>query len=500
MRTEWQTAPLREWETDALLFFTFEDSPEPLPGIKRWLQEHPSWSPLLSPFKDLTGKPLQTQVYYGEPSRPIPRVLCVGLGPLESFDLEGLRNATAALLRKCRELRLNTPGLPLLAFEGLPVETPIALREALIGGICGLYRYGALKTKDEDPATFPETLMILDEAEPTAACTQACQEADITAAGIFLARNLVTAPANQATPAYMVKTARDLASSYGFEAQILDLENARNLGMGLFAAVAQGSQEPAQVIILEHAPAGTEGDQPLVFVGKGITFDTGGISIKPSNKMEAMKHDMAGAAAVLGAFKVIGEIGLKRRIVAILPCSENMPDGRAYKPGDVLHSLSGLTVEVISTDAEGRLVLGDALTYALRYQPLAIVDLATLTGACIVALGDRVGAVMGNRQPLVDQVQEIGMQVGDRLWPLPQWDFYFEDLKSDVADFKNVGDRKGGAIIGGIFLKQFVPDNVPWVHLDIAGPAWTEKDLLSTPKGATGFGVRILVELARQWP
>lgn len=499
MRTEWLIAPPADWRSDAILFFALEDSPQPLPGVKRWLQEQPRWAAQLSPLKDFQGKLQQVAVYYGSPQESIPRVVCVGLGPAESFDLEKLRNATATLLRKCRELQINRPAFPLLAFEGLPIETRAAFHETIIGAMSGLYRYDVLKTREESPASCPETLLLLDESESTEGLTRTLRDAISTAAGISLARDLVTAPSNRATPAFMVQTARDLADRYGFEIEVIDFESARKMGMGLFTAVAQGSQEPAYTIILEHRPAGTEQDRPLVFVGKGITFDTGGISIKPGNKMEAMKHDMAGAAAVLGAFKIIGEMGLARRVVGILPCSENMPDGKAYKPGDVLRSMSGLTVEVISTDAEGRLILGDALTYALRYQPSAIVDIATLTGACIIALGDRVGAVMGNHEDLTSKIREIGMQVGDRLWPLPQWDFYFDDLKSDVADFKNVGDRKGGAIIGGIFLKQFVPDGVPWAHIDIAGPAWTEKDLSSSPKGATGFGVRVLAELVRQW-
>jgi len=499
MLAEWLIAPLADWRSDAILVFALENATQPLPGVERWLQEHPWWAARLSPFQDFKGKLRQTAVYYGPSDQSIPRVVCVGLGPVESLDLEKLRTAAADLLRKCRELQISRPALPLMAFEGLPVEAITAFREAMIGAMTGLYRYDALKTREESPASFPETLLILDESTPTEDFARALDDARATAAGISLARDLVTAPANQVTPAFMVQTARDLADSYGFQMLAIDLESAGKLGMGLFAAVAQGSQEPAYVIVLEHKPAGMEQDQPLVFAGKGITFDTGGISIKPGNKMEAMKHDMAGAAAVLGAFKIIGETGLNKRVVGILPCTENMPDGKAYKPGDVLRSMAGLTVEVISTDAEGRLVLGDALTYAMRYQPSAIVDIATLTGACIVALGDRVGAVMGNNEDLTGRIREIGMQVGDKLWPLPQWDFYFEDLKSDVADFKNVGDRKGGAIIGGIFLRQFVADAVPWAHIDIAGPAWTEKDLSTSPKGATGFGVRLLAELARDW-
>jgi leucyl aminopeptidase len=209
---------------------------------------------------------------------------------------------------------------------------------------------------------------------------------------------------------------------------------------------------------------------------------------------------MAGAAAVLGAFAALGKLAPPTRVVGLIPCSENMPDGKAYKPGDVIRSLAGLTIEVISTDAEGRMILCDALAYAQRYQPAAVIDLATLTGACIVALGDQVGSIMGNREAFVQKIQELALQVGERLWPLPLWDLYLDELKSDVADLKNVGSRKAGSIVGGMFLKQFVAQDLPWVHLDIAGPAWAEKDLPTTPKGASGFGVRLLVELAQRWP
>jgi leucyl aminopeptidase len=200
---------------------------------------------------------------------------------------------------------------------------------------------------------------------------------------------------------------------------------------------------------------------------------------------------------VLGAFESLGKLRLQRRVIGIIPCTENMPDGKAYKPGDVITSMSGLTIEAINTDAEGRMILCDALTHAQKFNPALIVDVATLTGACIIALGDRVAGIMGNHDQLIERVREIGMQVGEKLWPLPLWDFYFDDIKSDVADFKNVGERKAGSIVGGVFLKQFVSPQIPWIHLDIAGPAWTDKDMVTAPRGATGFGVRILLEIAR---
>jgi leucyl aminopeptidase len=498
MFIEWQITNPKEWQAEAIVFFSFEKSSEPLPGFKRWIEENASWISQSQALKDFKGKHQEVAVYYGPSGSKIPRILYVGLGPAEKFELDKLRSAAAGALRKCRDLGLNRPALPLTALEGLPFESVDALREALIGGICGLYRYDALKTRDLEASTAPETLLLLDEKEPDENTRSAPSVAQAIASGVCSARDLVNAPANRVTPSHMADAARRLSEEYGFHIQVLNFDMAQTLGMGAFAAVAQGSREPAFVIILEHHPKGTEKEPPIVFVGKGITFDTGGISIKPSANMETMKEDMAGAAAVLGAFEVIGKLKIKRHVIGILPCTENMPDGKAYKPGDVIRSLSGLTIEVISTDAEGRMILCDALTYALRSEPALIVDLATLTGACLVALGKEVAGIMGNHEGLIQKIQEIGRQVGEKFWPLPLWDFYFEYIKSDVADFKNVGDRTAGTIIGGMFLKQFVPDEIPWAHLDIAGTAWADKDLGTAPKGATGFGVRLLVELAQR--
>ncbi len=430
----------------------------------------------------------------------LPRALAVGLGKREMFDLDKWRGVVAAGLRKCRDLRLGRPALAIMTLNDLPFPTEVALQEALIGGLLGLYRFDQLKTKDRDQLFELTAMELLVDQPPEAAWENAVAHALAVKDGVQLARDLVTAPANQVTPNYLVQTARDLAQRHGFSVDVIDQARAEELGMGSFLAVAQGSREPAYMVVLEHAPAGKKNDPPLVFVGKGITFDTGGISIKPADKMDLMKHDMAGAAAVLGAFAAFGQLAVPQRVIGIIPCTENMPDGKAYKPGDVIRSLAGLTIEVISTDAEGRMVLCDALAYGQRFQPAAMVDIATLTGACIIALGDQVGAIMGNRDALVTAVQELAMAVGERLWPLPLWDSYQDDLKSDVADFKNVGSaRKAGSIIGGVFLKQFFSQEIPWVHLDIAGPAWADKDLPIIPKGGTGFGVRLLTELALRW-
>jgi leucyl aminopeptidase len=499
MEIEWHIAPLSQWRTDAILFFGFEKSP-PLPGFQRWTTAPGgSWVSHSLALADFQGKPLETAIFHGPSDQAVPRLICLGLGAVEEFDMDKLRTAMAFGLRKCREMQLKRLALPLLAFEGLGLEITLALEEALIGGMAGLYRFDALKTRNIEPSACPATLSIMAETEPGELFRGAVLSARALAAGIQLTRDLVLSPANHATPAFLADAAHKLAEDYQFRLKVMSLDEAKTMGMGAFAAVAQGSLEPALLIVLEHAPPGTEQEDPIVFVGKGITFDTGGISLKPRDKMEAMKGDMAGAAAVLGAFETLGRLKHNRRLIGILPCTENMPDGKAYKPGDVIRSLSGLTIEVISTDAEGRMVLCDALTYGLKFRPCLMVDIATLTGASIVALGNRVAAVMGNREDLTRKAQDIGMQLGERLWPLPLWNFYFENLKSDVADFKNTAGRSAGAIIGGIFLKQFVPHDIPWLHLDIAGAAWTEKDLGVAPVGATGFGVRILCDLARRW-
>lgn len=498
MLIEWQTRDMKDWQADAIIFFGFEKSEEPLPGFKRWMEGSAPWISGSQALQDFKGKPQEVAVYYGPADCEIPRLIAVGLGPADKFEPDKLRCAAAGAFRKCRELQISRPALPLTAFEGLPLDHTTALRESLIGGICGLYRYDALKTRDVDAYTSLETLLLLQDAAPDDALQAVPVEADAVASGISFARDLVNAPANRVTPTLLADSARRLAEDHGFHVQVLSYEMAQILGMEAFTAVARGSREPAWVIILEHRPPGTENDAPFVFIGKGITFDTGGISIKPSANMEAMKQDMAGAAAVLGAFDILGKLKVPRRVIGILPCTENMPDGKAYKPGDVIRSLAGLTIEVISTDAEGRIILCDALAYSLRLEPALIVDLATLTGACLIALGKEVAGLMGNHEGLTQKIQELGREVGEKFWPLPLWDFYFDYIKSDVADFKNVGDRTAGTIIGGIFLKQFVPDKIPWAHLDIAGTAWTDKDLGVAPKGATGFGVRLLVELAQR--
>jgi len=320
--------------------------------------------------------------------------------------------------------------------------------------------------------------------------------ARVVSKAVYMARDLVNGPSNTVTPTVLAEKAGQVAKDHGMKVQVFDVGEAEAMGMGAFVAVAKGSQEPGKFIVLEYNEG--KGLETVALVGKGITFDSGGISIKPSERMERMKDDMSGAAAVLATMQAAAELNLPLHLVGIMPATENLPDGKAYKPGDILKTLSGQTVEVISTDAEGRLILSDALTYSLRYQPKAIIDLATLTGACVIALGDYVIGFFGNDESLVKRIEDASAKSSEKGWKLPLWDEYFDYLKSDVADFRNVGTRAAGAIIGGVFLSKFV-EKVPWVHLDIAGPASIDKARPYIPAGGTGAGVRLLIQFLMDW-
>ncbi len=419
-------------------------------------------------------------------------VLNVGLGKADEVDLDAFRAAVGAAVRAAATQEL--PGLAVDAAhlaaldlaEDLAVEFAIAVRLAA-------YRFVTFKSEPGE-ADCPHR-MAISGGKPD--LHERLRTALAVAEGVELARNLVNTPANVATPEYLAQTARDLAGAHGFGVQIFGPDEILAMGMGSFASVFRGSSTPARFIVLDSAPDSAE--KPLVFVGKGVTFDTGGISLKPAAKMHEMKGDMAGAAAILGLFKSLGLVGTARRVVGLLPCTENVPGSRATKPGDVVTALNGKTVEILNTDAEGRLILADALAYSARFEPEILVDLATLTGACLVALGTKVAAVFATTADLDQRIRESGSMVGERYWPMPLWAEYAVPLKSDVADLKNIAVREGGAIFAALFLKHFVPQGVDWAHLDIAGPAWTDENASISRPGGTGFGVRTLWELVRTY-
>lgn len=326
-------------------------------------------------------------------------------------------------------------------------------------------------------------------ASSSAALQSAIQQAQAAAIGMSLTQDVANMPANFCTPTHLANTAEELAKTYGFEVNILDREQMIAMGMGSFMAVAQGSEEPPKMICLQYKGAASD-QAPIALVGKGVTFDTGGISLKPGESMDEMKYDMGGAATVLGVFKALGELKPAINVVGVIPSTENMPSGNAVKPGDVVTSLSGQTIEILNTDAEGRLILCDALTYAQQtFKPAKVIDIATLTGACIIALGHHVSGLMGNDQSLVNALLASGNKTYDRFWQLPLGEEWDEQLKSNFADMANIGGRPGGSITAAQFLARFARD-VSWAHLDIAGTAWKS----GADKGATGRPVAALVD------
>ena len=425
----------------------------------------------------------------------VPRVLVAGLGDPQRVDAEALRRAIGAAVRKARDLGARRIAVGALG-SGIGGLTPSEIARATVEGArLGLYRYrvaAADAIGDTGDHGVDELLLVEPDAGRLEEVGDGVRWGEATADGVELARDLVNLPPNVATPTHLATVAEALARDHGFAVTIGDRAWAETHGMGAFLAVAQGAGHEPRFIVLEHDPSGGK-EAPLVLVGKGVTFDSGGVSIKGRAGMEAMKSDMAGGAAVLGAMRTLGRLRSPRRVVALVPATENMLDAHAYRPADVLRASNGLTIEVISTDAEGRLLLADALAYAQRLKPKAVVDLATLTGACVVALGRGTAAGrFSNDDALAARVDAAAAATHERVWPLPLWPEYLDDLESDVADMKNSsGKPHGGAPIAAAFLHRFV--DYPWVHLDIAGMAMRDDARGYHTKGATGFGVRLLV-------
>jgi leucyl aminopeptidase len=443
---------------------------------------------------DFSGKEGETALLYADLAAP--RLLLVGLGSRATFTLEKLRRTAATVARKARSLGVREAALVLIEPENAGVEG--SARSAAEGATLGLYRF--TRYKSDGASTEPAEASSENDGELEGfdlvlegdgeAASRGANIGVKAAAATMLARDLANEPSNVATPEYLAESAREIAGRYGMEARVLDRGAIEKEGLTGLATVGRSARNEPCFIVLEHRRGGEE--PPIVLVGKAVTFDSGGISIKPSTGMENMKFDMSGGAAVLGAMEALGALDLPLNVVALVPATENLPGGDAYKPGDVLRLHSGKTVEILSTDAEGRLILADALSYAQRYEPAAVVDCATLTGACHVALGDYASGLMGNDEDLIAEVQTAGEVTGERAWPLPLFDEYTEQIRGEVADIKNSGGRYGGALTAGAFLKEFV--DYPWVHLDIAGTAYGKKANAYTPKGATGVPARLLVE------
>jgi leucyl aminopeptidase len=424
-----------------------------------------------------------------------PRMALVGAGDPGAVTADVLRRmaTTGGLIARQHRLRR----VAVLVRRGGGVAAAEAAQAVAEGVTIANYDGASLKTADRAPAWLEEAVVAgLDGGDGVDA---AIERGVVLGEATNQARDLANEPGNRLTPRLFAERGAALATAAGVAAEILDERAIAELRMGLLLSIAQGSQEPPRMLVLRHEPPGAVSNITLGLVGKGITFDTGGISIKPAENMDKMKDDMSGGAAVIAAMAAIARLRLPVRCVGVVPMTENMPGGRAIKPGDVVTSAEGKTVEILNTDAEGRLVLGDALWYARRLGATHLVDLATLTGAVIVALGKTTTGVFGRPRAWVDAVLDAAARAGDRSWPMPIFDDYKELLKSDIADFTNTGGRAGGAITGALFIKEFAGE-LPWVHLDIAGTAWAEEAKPYQPKGATGVGVRTLVQLAMAAP
>lgn len=495
MEIKIQKGMAKKQPCEVLLIFWFEGE-KLLEGIVKNIDE--AWSGNISKFieqGDFKGGLFECRIFYTHDQLPAKRILLSGLGKKSEFDLDKWRGASSKAAQFIRDLGLKSF---VFQIERIGDYAITELSEAFITGvILGLYEFREFKTiEHEKVKKINEITIFVDTDELLPLVKEAIETGKVISEGVCMARDLVNAPGNKVTPTYLAEKAKQIAKDHDMDLKVFELNEAETMGMGAFVAVAKGSQEPAKFIVLEYNK--DKGFDTVALIGKGITFDSGGISIKPSEKMERMKDDMSGAAAVLATMKISSQLKLPLHLVGIIPATENLPSGKAYKPGDILKTLSGQTVEIISTDAEGRLILSDALSFSLKYKPKAVIDLATLTGACIIALGDYVAGLFGNDERLIKKVEEASKRTGEKVWRLPLWEDYFEYIKSDVADFKNVGTRAAGAIIGALFLSKFV-NKTPWVHLDIAGPASIEKERPYIPKGGTGVGVRLLIQLLREW-
>ena len=441
----------------------------------------------LNDSQDFSGKVGKTLLLIKPEGIPVQRLLLVGIGALDSLTTKGYLSALKAAADALDHCGAQSAVNALVWVAPPKIDAPLAwscMQNAQVFQR-SFYDY-AHESRGEHQAKDPKLQqMIL----PCPAQEAAIQQGQATAIGMALTQDLANMPSNFCTPSYLAETAVQLGEEYDFDINILDRQQMLDMGMGSFMAVAQGSKTPPKMICLSYQ--GADKDQaPIALVGKGVTFDTGGISLKPGAAMDEMKYDMGGAATVLGVFKSLGELKPNINVVGVIPATENMPSGNAIKPGDVVTSLSGQTIEILNTDAEGRLILCDALTYAQQtYKPAKIIDMATLTGACIIALGHHVSAVLGNNPSLIEEIRQAGEQTYDRFWPLPLGEEWDEQLKSNFADMANIGGRPAGTITAAQFLARFTKE-IDWAHLDIAGTAWVS----GNHKGATGRPVPALVQ------
>ncbi|MCX6017896.1 MAG: leucyl aminopeptidase [Chloroflexi bacterium] len=452
---------------------------------------------------DFRGRLNETAVFYSEERIAALRVLVVGLGPIAEFTIDRARQASGTAMRRARDLGCKRVATIVHGAGSGGIDPQAAAQATIEGALLGAYQFREHKANPENGRQIDEIFIAEFDTAKLDAIRAGVDAGVIMADAINDARRLVNLAPNYLNPVTLADEFTAMAARVGLRCEVLDEQRIRAENMGAVLGVAQGSHVPPRFIVFEHAPAGHENDAPLVFIGKGVTFDTGGYSIKTADGMLTMKGDMAGAAAVSGAMQALAGLKLPMRVIGLTPLVENMIHGGAMRPGDVLTSRSGLTIEVVNTDAEGRLILADALDYARQFAPRAVVDIATLTSLASSAMGENMAAcVLDNDDDLRSALLRASDAAGERIWPMPLWPDYADKIKSDVAELKNTGGARGGLGSSAIFLKRFVDGvpgaaSYPWAHIDMAGMAFWSETRGYSPRGASGFGVRTLVQLTR---
>ena len=482
MQIHLEQTPVESLECDALIALTFEG--EPNERFKDTLSD-------VYGSGEVAGKIFEMTLVHRPQGFKAQRLLLAGAGPAGKFTSAELRRVAGAALRHLKSRSLRNIGMWLTGSYAGAEHVQAAVEGAMLGD----YEPDRYKSDKKDVKVVDHFTVM---ASGGADLDRAAERGRIVAEAQNFSRELSTEPANKLTPTSLAEAARQMAGAHGLECEVLDQDRMRQLGMGSLLGVAMGSAEPPALIILRYQPANANGAAHLGLVGKGVTFDTGGISIKPADGMEKMKYDMSGGAAMIATMRALAQLKPPIPVTALIPAVENMPGSRAQRPGDIVTSLSGKTIEVINTDAEGRLILADALTYAQRLGCTHLVDAATLTGAIVVALGHVNMGAFGTDDRLVERVLEAARAAGEKTWRMPLDDDYKEQLKSTFADMANVGGRPGGSITAALFLSEFA-EKTPWVHLDIAGTAWLDEAKPYMSKGPVGVGVRTFVSLAMNW-
>ncbi len=486
METELKKEELEELKAEAVIIYTFKE---------RKTDDEEKADRILS---NRVSKAREENRFEGEksellvlenPEGSIENFIIAGLGEEEKFEKNRLREATWKASRLAEKRGFKEAKIKIL-------EEKTSAKPAVEGSMIGLYKYKKYKTKDEDEEELKKVVFLCEENLKEQ--RKKYEEGIITSESVNTARDLQNAPSNDMTPEDMASEAEKLGEDLeGLSVEVYDEEELAEKDYRGILAVGGGSSTGPRIIVMKYRHE--EAEKNVVLAGKGLCFDSGGISIKPSKKMEEMKYDMSGAASIIGVMKAVAELKPKINITGIIGTAINVPSAKSYKPGDIVKTKSGKTVEVVNTDAEGRIVLADLLEKSEEYNPDVLIDFATLTGACLVALGSLCAAVMGNDQELIDKVEEAGRDSGERVWQLPLWKEYEEDVKSDIADIKNVGfKREAGVIAGGSFLKEFVKDDTTWAHVDMAGTAITDRERFLTSQGGTGYGVRLFLNLLKK--